>query len=60
VYTAANGTFSAGSLKPGTYTLTVTKTGLTFTSPAATITVGPSSSGNVITATALRTNKKGG
>jgi len=52
VYTAANGTFSAGSLKPGTYTLRVTKYRYTFAVPAATITVGPSSSGNNISATA--------
>jgi hypothetical protein len=52
VYTAAGGTFSAGSLKPGTYTLTVTKPGYTFAVPAATITVGgPGSSGNNIVAT---------
>ena len=42
VYTSATGTFSATNLKPGTYTLTVTKTGYTFTVPAETVTVGPS------------------
>lgn len=52
ISTGSNGTFSAGSLKPATYTLTVTKTGYSFASPAATITVGPSSIGNSITATA--------
>jgi hypothetical protein len=46
------GTFSAISLKPGTYTLTIAKPGYTFAFPAATITVGPSSSGNNISATA--------
>lgn len=51
VYTAAGGTFSAGSLKPGTYTLTVRKSGHTFAAPAATITVGPNSGGNSIVAT---------
>ncbi len=51
VYTAANGTFSAGTLKPGTYTLTIVKSGYTFAIPAATITVGPSSSGNSVVAT---------
>ena len=51
VYTASNGTFSVGSLKPGTYTLTVTKSGYTFPVPAATITIGPSSSGNSMNAT---------
>ena len=52
VYTASNGTFSVGTLKPGTYTLTVTKAGYTFTVPAATVTVGPSKTDLVITATA--------
>jgi len=51
VYTASNGTFSAGSLKPGTYALRVTKSGYTFATPAATITVGPSSTGIDIRAT---------
>jgi hypothetical protein len=50
-YTASNGTFSVGSLKPGTYTLTITKSGYAFAVPAATITVGPSSAGNNISAT---------
>jgi len=48
VYTSSTGTFTAGSLKPGTYTLEVTKSGYTFTVPAATITIGPSSAGNTI------------
>ncbi|MBI5506449.1 MAG: carboxypeptidase regulatory-like domain-containing protein [Deltaproteobacteria bacterium] len=52
VYTATNGTFSVASLKPATYTLTVTKNTYTFAVPAATITVGPSSSGTVINAIA--------
>jgi len=51
VYTAANGMFSAGSLRPDTYTLTVAESGYTFTAPAATITVGPSSAGNIVTGT---------
>jgi PKD repeat protein len=39
VYTAANGTYTLANLKPGTYTLTVIKTGYTF--PAAVnVTVG--------------------
>jgi hypothetical protein len=46
----SNGTFSIGNLKPGTYTLVVTRSGYTFTVPAATIVVGPSSSGNIVTA----------
>ena len=52
VYTGSTGVFTAGNLKPGTYTLTVTKPGYTFASPAATRTIGPSSSGNTISATA--------
>lgn len=51
VLTAANGTFSATLLKPGTYTLTVTKYGYTFANPAATIAVGPTSTGNLLQAT---------
>ena len=50
VYTLPGGTFSAGSLKPGNYTLTVKKTGYTFTDPAAAITVGPSGSVGIISA----------
>ena len=50
VYTASNGTFSVGNLKPGTYDLTLSKSGFTFGAPTS-ITVGPSSAGNVITAT---------
>ncbi len=50
VYTAASGGFSAGDLKPGTYSLTITKSGYTFAT--STITIGPSSAGNIINATA--------
>ncbi len=48
-YTAVNGLYSAGSLRPGSYNLTVTASGFTFpvTGP---ITVGPSSAGNDISA----------
>ena len=50
---AIDGSFTTGNtLKPGTYTLVVTRSGYTFTVPAATITVGPSSTSNVIHATA--------
>jgi len=52
IYTAANGTFTAGNLTPGTYTLTITKIGYAFVNPAATILVGPTSSGNLIYAIA--------
>ncbi|MFI5395598.1 MAG: PKD domain-containing protein [Candidatus Binatia bacterium] len=50
VYTAIDGTFSAGSLKPGTYTLSVAKGGYTFPAVAP-ITVGPSSTSNSVTGT---------
>ncbi len=49
-YTASNGLFSVGGLKPGGYTVVVARRGYTFPSVAA-ITVGPSSSGTVINAT---------
>jgi predicted CXXCH cytochrome family protein len=49
-YTAANGTFSFTALKPATYTLKVTKSGYTFTNPAATKTVGPDQTAFVINA----------
>jgi hypothetical protein len=40
--TAADGSFTAGAiLKPGAYTLSVTKSGYTFASPAASMTIGP-------------------
>lgn len=48
VYTNVTGAFSAGSLKPGTYQIYVSKTGYTFAAPAATVTIGPSSAGNTI------------
>jgi hypothetical protein len=51
LYSAANGTFNVTNLKPGTYTIEATKTGFAFAIPAATITVGPSSAGNVLQAT---------
>ncbi len=41
-YTNTSGTFSIGNLKPGTYNITVTKSGYNFgTPPQATVTVGP-------------------
>lgn len=42
-YTATNGSYSIGLLKPGSYTLTVTKAGYTFP-PASSFTLGPSQS----------------
>jgi hypothetical protein len=51
LYTAADGTFSTGStLKPGTYDLVVARAGYTFTLPAATLIIGPSSTANMILA----------
>ncbi|MFN7975976.1 MAG: carboxypeptidase regulatory-like domain-containing protein [Acidobacteriota bacterium] len=50
--TAVDGSFLASSLKPGTYVVTVTKPGYTFPNPAATLTIGPDSLGNIIKATA--------
>jgi PKD repeat protein len=54
VYTASNGLFSVGSLKPDKYWIVVSKRGYTFPFPDTignpAITVGPSSSGNSITA----------
>jgi PKD repeat protein len=49
-YSASDGSFTVGNLKPGAYTLTVVRSGYTFTAPAASVTVGPSSAGNNITA----------
>lgn len=57
VLTGTSGTFSFGSLKPGTYKIKAVKTGFTFPA-AATIVVGPSSAGNVIQALAPPYNKK--
>jgi len=48
--TNSSGVFTLGSLKPGTYTLKVVRSGYTFAVPAATITVGPDSTGTVINA----------
>lgn len=48
--TATNGSFSFGSLKPGTYSLTVTKSGYTFATPSYVL--GPSAVGVEIRATA--------
>jgi hypothetical protein len=50
VYTAVDGGFMAGSLPPGTYTLTVIRLGYTFANPAATVTIGGSKLTNTITA----------
>lgn len=49
--TSGSGTFSFGFLKPGEYTLTAARAGVTFPVPAATVTVGPSSLGNTILGT---------
>ena len=39
--TSGTGTYTAGSLKPGAYTVTFSKAGYVFSTPAA-VTVGPS------------------
>jgi len=49
VYTAGDGSFSAGSLRPDSYTLTVTASGFTFPATGP-ITVGPSDNTIVINA----------
>jgi len=49
VYSASvSGVYSAGGLRPGTYTLTTTKAGYTFANQ--TVTVGPDQTGQTITA----------
>ncbi len=50
VYTASNGTFSVTNLKPGAYTLVVSKSGYTFANPIVVPAVGPSQSVGVINA----------
>jgi len=52
VSTAGDGSYSTGSLKPGTYKLVVVKSGYSFDKPAATETVGGSKSNINVTATA--------
>jgi len=59
VYTASDGTFSVGSLKPATYTLTVTKSLYTFPPPIM-VTVGPNSPGNIIQSLAPSSTDVGG
>ena len=51
VFTNASGAWNVANLKPGTYTVSVSKTGYTFGNPAPSIPVGPGSSGNDIQAT---------
>ena len=45
MYSTSLGAFSATSLKPGEYRITVSKRGYTFDVPAATVSVGPSKTG---------------
>ena len=53
VSTAATGTFSFGSLKPGTYSLKVLKSGYTFANPAwGPTAIGPNATGIIINAIA--------
>ena len=49
VYSAANGTYSGTSLKPGTYTLSVSKSGYAF--PTTPVVVGPTTTTTNINAT---------
>lgn len=51
VFTDVNGFYTAGGLKPGTYTLTVGKTGYVFPGSVAVPAVGPSNTGNDVIAT---------
>lgn len=48
VYTAANGSFRATGLKPGTYTIELIRSGYSFNVPAGTFTVGPTSESNTL------------
>jgi hypothetical protein len=41
VFSAADGSYTTVAMKPGTYTLTATKSGYTFASPTATVTTPP-------------------
>jgi hypothetical protein len=50
-YTDASGNYSIAGVASGTYTVVVTKSGVTFTNPAATITVVASPVTQNITAT---------
>jgi len=52
-HSATNGTFTVGNLKPGTYTLTVARSGYTFAVPASTMTVGPNDSDTITALTGL-------
>jgi len=59
VYSGSDGTFSVGSLSPGTYDINVARRRYTFDGPAATIVVGPSSTGNNIDATGVERRARG-
>ena len=48
--TAADGSYSTGNMKPGTYTLTISKTGYTFASPTLTVTIPPTATSQNFTA----------
>jgi len=50
---ASNSTFSVGNLKPGTYSLWVTRSGYTFAAPASTMVVGPNDSDTITALTGL-------
>jgi hypothetical protein len=48
---AADGSYTTGTIKPGVYTVTAFKAGFTFATPALTVTVGSSLTGQNIVAT---------
>jgi hypothetical protein len=51
VFTNASGNYTAGSLKPGTYTIVASRTGVTFGNPAPTAAIGPSATGVNVSST---------
>lgn len=51
LYSTSNGTYRATNLKPGTYTVTVSKSGFVFPTPAPTATLGPNATVNVVAVT---------
>ena len=48
---AADGSYSTGTLRPGTFTVTAFKAGFIFASPALTVTIGPSAVNQDLVAT---------
>jgi hypothetical protein len=50
VFTDGSGAFLVGNLRPGEYTVVVSKSGFTFSNPGLQVTVGPDSTGNIVQA----------